>query len=182
VLEFAGETFAADPGGMTYSDALAPAMKQAQNHNMLVPVGGVGVRPAALNPARVAVIPEAMGDATVFQASINPGVLWPGFYKSWLRTFSSPSPTELTITDDYELTKVGGVEFLWHTPLPVSQKDGQVVIQGQRGRALITPPPGTTVEVTPSRRLGTRDLSTIRFRSNAPTGKLETKIHLEPLR
>ena len=64
----------------------------------------------------------------------------------------------------------------------VSQKNGQAVNQGQRGRPLITPPPGTTVEVTPSRRLGTRDLSTIRFRNNAQTGKLEMKIQLEPLK
>jgi hypothetical protein len=64
----------------------------------------------------------------------------------------------------------------------VSQKNRRVVIQGQRARALITPPPGTTMEVTPSRRLGTRDLSTIRFRNNAPTGKLEMNIQLEPLK
>jgi hypothetical protein len=181
VLEFAGETFAADPGGLTYSDATAPAMKHAQNHNMLVPVVKTGNRPGASNPARVAVIPEATGDATAFNATINSGVLWPSFYKSWKRTFTSPSASEITITDDYELNKADGVEFLWHTPLTVTNENGQVIINGARGRALITPPAGTTVEIIPSRMLGTRDLSTIRFRNNAPTGKLETKIHLAPL-
>jgi hypothetical protein len=179
VLEFAGETFAADPGGMNYSDALATTMKQAQNHNMLVPVLESKTRSGALNPAPVAVIPKAMGDAAAFNASIDPGVLWPGYYKSWKRTFTSPSPGDLTITDDYELAKAGGVDFLWHTPLPVFQKDGQVVIRGLRGRAVITPPQGTTVEITPSRRLGTRELSTIRFHNNSAAGKLETKILLE---
>ena len=180
VLEFAGETFAADPGGMTYSDATAQTMKHAQNHNILVPVVKSGSRPAAKNPAPVAVIPEATGDATAFNASINPGVLWPDYYKTWKRSFASPSAGEITVTDDYELSKGDGVEFLWHTPLPVKNENGQVIITGARGRAIITPPAGTTVEITPSRKLGMRDLSTIRFRSDAKSGSLETKVLLEP--
>ena len=180
VLEFAGETFAADPGGLNYSDATAQTMKHAQYHNMLVPVVKSGSRPAAKNPAPVAVIPEASGDATTFNASINPGVLWPDFYKSWKRSFASPSASEITVTDDYELSKGDGVEFLWHTPLPVKNENGQVIITGARARAVITPPSGTTVEITPSRKLGMRDLSTIRFRSDAKSGSLTTKVLLEP--
>jgi hypothetical protein len=180
VLEFAGETFAADPGGLSYSEATGPAMKHAQNHNMLVPVVKTGNRPGATNPASVAVIPEATGDATAFNATINSGVLWSGFYKSWKRSFASPSASEITITDDYELTKGDGVEFLWHTPLPVKNENGQVIINGARGRAVITPPTGTTVEITPSRKLGMRDLSTIRFRSVTKSGTLTTKVLLQP--
>ncbi|MFN6046096.1 MAG: heparinase II/III family protein, partial [Verrucomicrobiota bacterium] len=180
VLEFAGETFAADPGGLTYSDAMAQTMKHAQNHNMLVPIVKSGKRPAAKNPATVAVIPEAAGDANAFNATIDGGVLWPDFYKSWKRSFTSPSYGEITIKDDYELTNGDGVEFLWHTPLPVKNENGQVIISGSRGRAVITPPAGTTVEITPSRKLGMRDLSTIRFLSDAKSGSLETKVLLEP--
>ncbi|MFM8715685.1 MAG: hypothetical protein ACKOF3_02730, partial [Spartobacteria bacterium] len=66
-----------------------------------------------------------------------------------------------------------------HTPLPVKTENGQVIITGARGRALITPPAGTTVEITPSRKLGMRNLSTIRFRSEAKSGSLETKVLLE---
>jgi hypothetical protein len=179
VLEFAGETFAADPGGLSYSDATATAMKHAQNHNMLVPVVKTGNRPAPSNPASVAVIPEATGDATAFNATINSGVLWSGFYKSWKRTFTSPSASEIAIKDDYELTNGDGVEFLWHTPLPVKNENGQIIITGARGRAVITPPTGTTVEITPSRKLGMRNLSTIRFLSDAKAGSLETKVLLE---
>jgi hypothetical protein len=182
VLEFAGETFAADPGGLNYADATAMAMKHAQNHNMLVPVVKTGNRPGASNPASVAVIPEATGDATTFNATLNPGVLWPSFYTSWKRSFASPSASEITITDDYELNKGDGVEFLWHTPLPVTNENGQVIITGARGRAVITPPAGTMVEITPSRKLGMRDLSTIRFRSEEKTGSLVTKITLEPVK
>jgi hypothetical protein len=179
VLEFAGETFAADPGGLTYSDATAMAMKHAQNHNMLVPVVKTGNRPGASNPASVAVIPEATGDTTAFNATINSGVLWPSFYKSWKRTFTSPSANEITLTDDYELNKADSVEFLWHTPLPVKNENGQIIITGARGRAVITPPAGTTVEITPSRKLGMRDLSTIRFRSDTKSGTLATKVLLK---
>jgi hypothetical protein len=125
------------------------------------------------------VIPEATGDDTAFSATINGGVLWPDFYKSWKRTFTSPSAVEITIKDDYELSKGDGVEFLWHTPLPVKTENGQIIITGSRGRALITPPTGTTVEITPSRKLGMRDLSTIRFRSDAKSGSLETKVLLD---
>jgi hypothetical protein len=84
--------------------------------------------------------------------------------------------------DDYELNKADSVEFLWHTPLPVKNENGQVIITGARGRAVITPPAGTTVEITPSRKLGMRNLSTIRFRSEAKTGSLVTKIILEPVK
>ncbi len=149
---------------------------------MLVPVVQTANRPAASNPASVAVIPEATGDASAFNATINGGVLWPSFYKKWKRTFTSPSAGEITITDDYELNKADGVEFLWHTPLPVTNDNGQVIITGARGRAVITPPAGTTVEITPSRKLGMRDLSTIRFRSEEKTGSLVTKIILEPVK
>ena len=54
-----------------------------------------------------------------------------------------------------------------------------VDIVNARGRALITPPAGTTVEITPSRKLGMRNLSTIKFRNEAKAGSLETKVLLE---
>ena len=179
-LEFGGETFAADPGGIVYADPMAQTMKFAQHHNMLVPVAKQGERPAAKNPAPVAVIPEAKGDAVSFNASINAGLLWPDYYKSWNRRFDSAAPDELIITDDYELLKGDGVEFLWHTPLPVKNENGQIIITGKRGRIIITPPAGTAVEITPSRKLGTQQLATLRFRSEANAGQLVTKVRLEP--
>jgi hypothetical protein len=178
VLEFAGETFAADPGGLNY--AVTPyTMKFAQNHNMLVPIASGTTLPSAQNPAPLAVIPDAKGDAISFDASINPGVLWPEHYKIWRRAFASPSPAELTITDEYELIKGDGVEFLWHTPLPVTQANGQVIIQGARGKAVITPPAGTTIEIIPHRDLGCRKLATIIFRYNGSKGKLSTQVLLK---
>ena len=154
-------------------------MKNAQHHNMLVPVSSASARPAPQNPASVAVIPEAQGDATTFNASLNPGVLWPDYFKQWKRSFASPTPDQITITDDYELLKGEGVEFLWHTPLPVTQEGDKVVITGARGRAIITQPSGAKIEITPPRQLGTRELATIRFRNAQTSGHLETQVRLE---
>lgn len=180
VLEFAGETFAADPGGIDYSDVASAPMKHAQTHNMLAPVAEPGAaRPRAANPAPFAVIPEAAGDATSFAAEFSPGVLWPDHYQTWTRRFASPSPAELIIIDEYERVKGAGVEFLWHTPLPVFREDGRIVVKGARGRAVITPPAGAAIEIVPPRDLGCRQLSTIVFRTVAGHGTLVTKVRLE---
>ena len=180
VLEFAGDTFAADPGGLTYAEAAANTMKHAQNHNLLVPVVATGAaRSAAQNPAPVAVVPDAKGDATAFAAEFSPGVLWPEHYRIWSRRFTSPTPGEISIADEYERINGAGVEFLWHTPLPVTQEKGQVVITGKRGRVFIVPPDGATVTVVPARRLGCRDLATIGFRHAGARGSLTTRVHLE---
>jgi hypothetical protein len=180
VLEFAGETLAADPGGLVYADAAANTMKDAQNHNLLVPVAPPdGPRPAAANPAPVAVVPDAEGDAVSFSARLNPGVLWPDHYRVWKRRFDSPSPAEVTITDEFERVNGSGVEFRWHTPLPVTQADGRIVLQGARGRAVITPPAGTTVGIIPCRDLGCRKLATIVLRHPGAGGTLLTGIRLE---
>ena len=181
VLEFAGETFAADPGGVSYSDSMCQTMQYAQNHNMLVPVTTNGIRASAKNPAPVAVVPEANGDATSFNASVNPGVLWPEYYKYWRRSFVSPSPSELTIIDDYEIIKGEAVEFLLHTPLAVTQSAGLVIIQGVHGRIIIIPSESAKIEIIPSRNLGCRKLSTIVFRKNGQKGVLSTSIRLETL-
>jgi hypothetical protein len=86
------------------------------------------------------------------------------------------------IHEDF-LLQTAAARRLYHeiaAPLPVKSENGQIIISGARGRAVITPPAGTTVEISPSRKLGTRDLSTIRFRSDAKSGSLVTKVLLEP--
>ncbi len=178
VLEFAGDTFAADPGGLIYADAAANAMKHAQNHNLLVPVVAGPDRPAPQNPAAVAVIPKAEGDEVSFSASLVPGVLWPQHYRRWERSFSSPNPAELVIVDEYELERGDGVEFRWHTPLPARIENGEMVIQGGNGRAYVTPPEGCRVELVPPRRLGTTALATLVFRQDGRAGRLTTRVRL----
>jgi hypothetical protein len=53
---------------------------------------------------------------------------------------------------------------------------------GTRGRIVITQPAGTAVETTPSRKLGTLQLATLRFRSEDKAGQLVTKVRLEQMK
>ncbi len=48
----------------------------------------------------------------------------------------------LTIADDYELAAGEGVEFYWHTRLPVSVAGNHAVIAGARGRVDLEGPEG----------------------------------------
>jgi catechol 2,3-dioxygenase-like lactoylglutathione lyase family enzyme len=154
-------------------------MKYAQHHNMLVPAAQPDApRPAPANPAPVTVAPEARGDAVSFSARLSPGILWANHYRGWTRRFDSPSPAEITITDEFERADGSGVEFRWHTPLPVVQADGKVIIQGTRGHAVITPPDGASIEIFPPRDLGCRKLATIVFRHPGASGTLVTEIRL----
>lgn len=181
VLEFAGQTFAADPGGLAYSDVRSDSMKFAQNHNMLVPVSENGKRSAPVRPLKPhhAVNVEGQGDATGLDVSMNPGVLWPDYYKTWKRTFQSSTPSEFSIVDSYQLSKGTGVEFLWHTPLPVTRDAaGHVIITGDRGSVVITPPQGAEVSIEPPHLIGTLDLSTIRFLIPGAAATIETKVTL----
>ena len=151
------------------ANVAANTMKYSQNHNLRVPLVATGAaRPAPANPAPVAVVPDAKGDAVSFSAMVKPGSLWPDHYRVWTRRFDSPSPAEIVVTDELERVNGPGVEFRWHTPLPVTRRDdGRIVLQGARGRAVLIPPEGTSVDNVPPRELGCRRLSTIVFRHPA---------------
>lgn len=139
VLEFAGESFARDFGSCDYSNPLADLLKHCQRHNMLVPVAdGVRVRPA--NPIFADITPHARGDETSFHATMALTAGWEGWYSRWDRTWDSPTPGELTITDDWELAQGEGVAFYWTTTLPITLEAAkcQAVIEGQRGRATLS--------------------------------------------
>ncbi|MFW6132435.1 MAG: heparinase II/III domain-containing protein [Planctomycetota bacterium] len=144
VLEFAGQTFAADGGQVGYDDPQSNLMKHAQRHNMLLPTG-LDARPAPIRD--VGVLPEAEGDETGFRASMDLTPRWAGVYDKWTRTFESPRPDRLVITDDYELARGDGVAFYWSTFLPVEVRDDRVVITGRRGRVVLSVPDDCRVRV-----------------------------------
>jgi hypothetical protein len=141
VLEFAGESFAMDYGVIDYANPICLLLKRAQRHNMLVPTAS-GDRPRPKCPIPVDIRPRGDGDATRFraEADVTPG--WEGWYRRWHRTWDSPNPAELTITDDWELEKGDGVAFHWTTPLPMTldAANQRVVIDGRRGRAVLEYP------------------------------------------
>ncbi len=141
ILEFAGETFAMDPGTCDYSHPLANILHNCERHNMLVPYG-MAERPHPECPLSHDVKPAGTGDATAFHADIDATPGWDGYYRRWHRTWDSPSPNVLTITDDYELAAGEGVEFYWQTRLPVTVDGNRAVISGTRGRVELEAPEG----------------------------------------
>jgi hypothetical protein len=181
ILEYGGEAFAVDPGGLLYADVASSNMKLARNHNMLVPVIDNRSIPAPDNSLNN-VIPMAKGNEKKFDASFSPGVLWPDYYNYWNRSILSPDPQSYTIIDNYSLKNGIGVDFIWQTPLPVLVKGQEVKIQGKFSTAVITTPKGCKIEVLPSRKLGMRDLSTIYFHSNKKAGELLTRVRFLDLK
>lgn len=146
VLEFAGETYAMDPGTCDYASPLAEMLQYCERHNMLVPTG-LAQRPHPQCPLLADVRPQARGDETAFHAAIDATPGWEGVYARWQRTWVSPAPLQITITDEWELDAGSGVAFLWQTRLPVDVCGGEVVIRGVRGRAIIGVPDGAAVSV-----------------------------------
>jgi len=141
VLEFAGETFAMDPGSCDYSHPLASILKNAERHNMLVP-WGTAERPAPQCPLPRDVKPVGQGDAVSFHVEMDVTPGWERYYRRWHRTWDSPAPDCLTITDEYELVAGEGVEFYWQTRLPVSVDGSRAMVSGRRGTVVIEAPAG----------------------------------------
>ncbi|MCX5661719.1 MAG: heparinase II/III family protein [Planctomycetota bacterium] len=153
ILEFAGQTFAQDPGTTDYSDPMTGLLQKCERHNMLVPTG-LTARPAPECPLPHDVKPVGQGDATRFDATIDATPGWK-HYKKWVRTWDSPTPATIEITDEYELTEGGGsgVEFLWQTSLPIElvpgpgAKSNRATITGRRGRVLLEWPAGCSARI-----------------------------------
>ena len=178
VLEFAGETFAMDPGTTDYSNPLTAALHNCDRHNLLVPVATAGVRPHPQCPLPADVKPRGTGDAVRFTAEIDTTPGWDGWYRHWLRRWDSPAPDRLVIHDDYELANGQGVDFFWQTTLPVSVAGDTVTITGQRGVAIIRAPAGSTVRVEELPYIGDRPQRRIAFRVAELRGHLETLVTL----
>ncbi len=176
VLEFAGDTFAMDPGTCDYSHPLAAMLSHCERHNMLVPYG-VEERPAPQKPLMKTIIPRGRGDRRRFrvEADFSPG--WEPYYRRWTRQWDSPAPDRLVIRDDYELIRGEGVDWFWQTRLEVVHADGRIQIRGRRGAVEIVPPPGADIRVE---RLPLLDgvQTRIAFRCAGRKGRLETTVRL----
>jgi hypothetical protein len=140
VLEFAGDSFAKDFGICDYSNPLADLMKHAQRHNMLTPLTAAGARPKPRNPIFADITPRGHGDEKAFHATMDLAAGWEGWFSRWTRTWDSPTPDELTITDDWAVEKGEGAVFHWTTPLPITldAPNRCAVMNGRRGRATLT--------------------------------------------
>ncbi len=177
VLEYAGETFAADLGICDYADPIHAVYKHCQRHNMLVPVGTPD-RAHPQNPLMTDVKPTGQGDEQAFHASIDATPGWEGYYRKWVRRWDSPAPDVLVIRDEYELGKGIGVEFYWQTKLPVEQEDGAIVIRGARGTASLSIPADCTVRVEELPLAGNEKHNRIAIGKEATQGTLEVTVRL----
>lgn len=139
ILECAGDSFAFDFGVLDYANPVCDLLKQCQRHNMLTP-WSEAERPKPQNPIRIDVKPQGSGDATRFRASIDTTPGWEGWFSKWQRTWDSPTPDSLTITDEWAVEKGEGVIFHWTTRLPMKLDGNRVIITGRRATAELTLP------------------------------------------
>lgn len=179
VLEFAGETFAEDPGSWYYVSPLSGKLKQAQRHNMLIPVGIKGERPHAPHMLKKDVIPVGSGNEKSLNVEMDVSPGWEKYYKKWVRKWNSPSPDKLIITDEYELKKGDGVEFYWNTQLPVQIKGKIITITGKRGKVIIQVPKDCKIVIDHLELPKDKKQTRIALSKKGTKGKLEIKINLK---
>jgi hypothetical protein len=199
ILECAGDSFAFDFGVLDYSNPVTDLLKQCQRHNMLTPWSD-DERPKPQNPIYADVKPTGSGDATRFHATIDATPGWEGWFTKWHRTWDSPTPDTIIITDEWAVQKGEGAIFHWTTRLPIQLEGGRVTIQGRRARAEFTVPAGVEAVVEhlllmdPRRRATdeqrreyiqygwahaeTQPRLTLRQRGKAGTLRLEVKLTL----
>ena len=146
ILECAGDSFALDFGVMDYANPVTDLLKQCQRHNMLTPWSD-DERPKPQNPIPADAKPHGTGNATRFHATIDATPGWEGWFTKWHRTWDSPAPGQLVITDDWAVDKGRGVIFHWTTRLPIRLEGRRVVIQGCRARAEFDLPEGVEAVV-----------------------------------
>ena len=180
VLEYAGETFAMDPGTCDYASPFSLLVKNCERHNMLLPCG-TAERPRPASPLPVDVKPAGSGDETSFDATIDLTPGWEAYYARWTRRFESPDPSLLVITDEYELVAGDGVDFLWNTRLPVEQADGQVIIRGAAGLVRLAVPRDSSVDVVTLPLYGDDSHQQIRIRTAGAAGETRVEARLEEL-
>ncbi|MCW5547576.1 MAG: heparinase II/III family protein [Opitutaceae bacterium] len=201
VLECAGDSFAFDFGVVDYANPVCDLLKQCQRHNMLTPWCETE-RPKPRNPIMLDVKPQGQGDATRFHATMDCTPGWEGWFKHWRRTWDSPAPDQLVITDDWVLEKGDGAIFHWTTRLPMELDGNQVRIHGRRATATLTLPAGVEARLEqlplmdPRRRaidLQRREMQqygwdhaetqprlTVRQRGGSGSLRIAVKLHLKP--
>ena len=178
VLEFAGETFALDPGTCDYSHPLADELKNCERHNMLIPIG-MPERPHPDCPLPVDVKPEGNGDTTQFHARIDATPGWSAYYRKWVRQWDSPAPNTLIIHDEYGLASGNGIEFYWNTQREVKVEGNTVILSGRRGTVRIEAPADCAIRIDTLPLLDGAIQRRIAIRKIGVAGELRVQVHLE---
>lgn len=180
VLEYAGQTFAMDPGTCDYSSPYSMMYKYCQRHNVLVPAGS-WERPAAENPSMETIAVEGTGDNDSLHVSLNAGKAYLRYYEQWNRKIDSDTPREFVITDTYSLKEGCGcdhVEFLWNTMLPVERQGDCVVITGENATVRIHIPENTTCELRVLEMFQNQHQNQVAFLCKQDAGQIVTRVEL----
>ena len=177
VLEFAGDTFALDPGTCDYSSPLAVILQNCERHNMLVP-SGTPARPHPACPLPHDVKPRGAGDEHAFTAAIDATPVWEGYFRRWERRWDSPTPATLRIHDCWELAAGNAVESYWQTHLPVQVHGQTVTLTGKRGQAIITAPDMCLIRVDTLPLLQGAQ-TRLAFRMEQPAGEMVLTVELK---
>jgi hypothetical protein len=146
VLECAGDSFAFDFGVVDYANPVTELLKQCQRHTMLTP-WSEGERPRPANPIFANLKPRGAGDATRFHATMDLRAGWEGWFEQWSRSWDSPAPDTLVVTDTWAVARGRGAEFRWTTRLPMRIDAGRVIIEGRRATAELAVPPGVEARI-----------------------------------
>ncbi len=177
VLEFAGDTFAMDPGVTVYGDEMSVFMRSCSRHNMLVPYG-LNIAPSPLYPIPFNVKPKGFGDEKSFQAEMDATPGWEEFYDKWIRKWDSPEPNIIIIKDEYRISKGKGVEFYWNTKLDVQIQNQTAIIRGKRGRIVIEVPKDCIIRLDILPYLENQPQKRIAICKEGIEGILEVKVNL----
>ena len=173
LIEFDGETFAADSSTCNYASPMAKVLQSAPRHNVFVPVDAKGefVEPALYASG---VKFEASGDGKRFHAVMDLLPFWKGKFLERRRELRSDSPDRLMLTDHYRTadSASGGV-FFWLTPLPISIEGRQVTITGKKNTMQFTIPAGWTAE---QEKLYYSTLNRLTLKSPSSAGTLRLDI------
>lgn len=181
ILEYAGQTFAMDPGTCDYSSPFSMLYKYCQRHNVLAPTGS-RIRAAAENPCMQTIPVEGEGDERQLRLSLEAGKAYPDYYETWTREIRSGSPEELLISDCYRLKEgcgCTGVEFLWNTVLPVRQEETAFVIEGTRASVRVEIPAGCRGELRRLDMFGGGVQNQIAFVREGTDGRILTRAVLQ---
>lgn len=178
VLEFDGDTYAADPGGQNYADADADNVKRSDYHNMLIPGDMPDNEPLAVSKENV--YPIGKGDEKSFHAEILPAPSSYNYFTQWKRIIDSPSPNRITITDDYTLTPGRkSARFTWITELPWKKVDDTTIrLDGKKSYALIRFPKDLSFSSETLTVRRKEKFSRLSFEKKATSGKIEIQVEL----
>ncbi|GKX28191.1 hypothetical protein SH1V18_06710 [Vallitalea longa] len=147
VIEFCNETFAMDPGSGDYSSEVSNLVKQVYRHNLSVPYGDFDDRPQPERPNTKDVKVIASGDDTKFNAKVDLSYTFKEYYNEYNRELISSEPNKLTIVEKYDLKQGEGIDFGLSTELDIVIEEKQIVIKGEKGKAIIALPDDVSVEI-----------------------------------